>query len=299
MELSGGGVRREDLATASCGIAQALGVVNDWWTLLVIREIVGGETRFTGIQKALGISRRALTERLGELVENGIVERVAYSERPPRHEYQLTGKGKGLIPVLLALQDFGDRYVAGNGAITAQAEDTSGEATRIRDLVGSVIPGLTLPDAGGAATRLRPDGHWRVVYFFVAGFVPDDPTYPLGWDDVPGAVGCLVETSAYADRFAEFAACGADVVGVSAQEPAKLAAFGGQLDLPFPLLSDQNLMVAAALRLPIFTMGGATRYKRQSLLLDPGGTVRHVQIPITDPADSAREMLDVLRASRR
>ena len=58
-------MKREDLTDASCGIAQALGVVGDWWTLLVVREIAGGVTRFDALQRSLGISRRALTERLG------------------------------------------------------------------------------------------------------------------------------------------------------------------------------------------------------------------------------------------
>ncbi len=68
-------MRRDDLADASCGIAQALGVVGDWWTLLVLREVTGGVTRFDALQASLGISRRALTERLAGLVEHGVLAR--------------------------------------------------------------------------------------------------------------------------------------------------------------------------------------------------------------------------------
>ncbi len=289
-------MKREDLTDASCGIAQALGVVGDWWTLLVVREIAGGVTRFDALQRSLGISRRALTERLGGLVDHGVLARAAYSEHPPRFDYVLTAKGEGLIPVLLALQEFGDRHVMGDGSLTATAAVSSGEARRVHDLVGSRVADVTLPSHRGEPVSLVPTSGWRVVYFFPGAFAPDRPGYPAGWGDVPGAAGCTLESTTYAAHHPEYVAAGADVVGVSSQATEEQAAFADHAGLPFPLLSDVELRLSTALRLPAFRVAGTDRYKRQTLLLDAAGTVRHAQMPITDPAGSVTEMLSTLRA---
>jgi DNA-binding HxlR family transcriptional regulator/peroxiredoxin len=288
-------VKREDLTDASCGIAQALGVVGDWWTLLVVREIAGGVTRFDALQRSLGISRRALAERLGGLVDHGVLARTAYSEHPPRFDYLLSAKGEGLIPVLLALQEFGDRHVMGDGSLTATAAASSGEARRVHDLVGSQVPDLTLPSHRGETMSLVPATGWRVVYLFPGAFAPDRAGYPAGWGDVPGAAGCTLESTTYAAHHAEYVAAGADVVGVSSQAAEEQAAFADHAGLPFPLLSDVELRLSTALRLPAFRVAGTDRYKRQTLLLDATGTVRHAQMPITDPAGSVTEMLTTLR----
>lgn len=290
-------MKRDDLADATCGIAQALGVVGDWWTFLVVREVAGGTTRFDGIQSALGISRRALSERLGHLVEHGILSRAPYSERPVRHDYLLTAKGEGLLPVLLALQEFGDRYVLGDGAVTATAAATSVEAQRVHDLVGTKVADVELPAHTGEAIRLPPaDGGWRVVYFFPGAFAPGARAYPAGWGDIPGAAGCTLESTTYAAHHREFVAAGADVVGISSQRTDQQAAFAEHAGLPFALLSDVDLRVGTAMRLPAFRVAGTDRYKRQTLLVDPTGAVRHAQMPITDPAGSVTEMLDRVRA---
>lgn len=289
-------MKRDDLADATCGIAQALGVVGDWWTFLVVREVAGGTTRFDGIQAALGISRRALSERLGHLVEHGVLARTPYSERPLRHDYLLTAKGEGLLPVLLALQEFGDRHVLGDGAVTATAAATSVEAQRVHDLVGSTVVDIELPSHAGEQVRLRPqDGGWRVVYFFPGAFAPGSPAYPAGWGDIPGAAGCTLESTTYAAHFPAFLAAGADVMGVSSQRTDQQAAFAEHAALPFTLLSDVDLRLGTALRLPAFRVAGADRYKRQTLLIDSTGAVRHAQMPITDPAGSVTEMLAVVR----
>lgn len=288
-------MKRDDLADATCGIAQALGVVGDWWTFLVVREVAGGTTRFDGIQAALGISRRALTERLGHLVEHGVLARKPYNERPPRHDYLLTARGEGLLPVLLALQEFGDRHVLGDGAVTATAAPSSVEAQRVHDLVGRRVPDLGLPAHTGEKLWVRPVEGWRVVYFFPGAFAPGARAYPAGWGDIPGAAGCTLESTTYAAHHDEFAAAGADVVGISSQRTDQQAAFAEHAGLPFPLLSDVDLRLGTAMRLPAFRVAGTDRYKRQSLLVDDTGTVRHAQMPITDPAGSVTEMLDVVR----
>lgn len=289
-------MRRDDLADASCGIAQALGVVGDWWTLLVLREVTGGVTRFDALQSSLGISRRALTERLTGLVKNGVLARTAYSDRPPRFDYVLTAKGEGLIPVLLALQEFGDKHVMGDGSTTATAAASSGEARRVHALVGRQVPTTALPSHRGSEVGLGAGEGWRVVYFFPGAFAPGGTGYPAGWGDIPGSAGCTLESTTYAAHHDEFAAAGATVLGVSSQRTEDQAAFAEHAALPFDLLSDVDLRVGTALRLPAFRVAGTDRYKRQTLLLDHAGTVRHAQMPITDPSGSVTDMLATLRS---
>ncbi|MEV4397480.1 helix-turn-helix domain-containing protein [Nonomuraea sp. NPDC049607] len=94
-----------------CSIANALAVVGERWSLLAMREIMLGVRRFDQIARNTGASRDILTARLRKLVEVGLLERVPYERHPPRHEYVLTDAGQALHTVLLALMDWGDRYV--------------------------------------------------------------------------------------------------------------------------------------------------------------------------------------------
>jgi DNA-binding HxlR family transcriptional regulator len=100
----------------NCSIARAVEVVGEWWTPLVLRELFSGRRRFEEILQNLGISRNILTDRLATLVEHGIVDRVPYQDAPIRHEYRLTDKGRDLFPVLVALQNWGDRWESPAGA---------------------------------------------------------------------------------------------------------------------------------------------------------------------------------------
>jgi DNA-binding HxlR family transcriptional regulator len=97
-----------------CSIARTLEVLGERWTLLVIRDVFTGYRRFDQIQEHLGVARNVLTARLGWLLDEGILERRPYQERPPRHEYFLTEKGLDLWPVLVALMHWGDRHYAGD-----------------------------------------------------------------------------------------------------------------------------------------------------------------------------------------
>ncbi|QWF76698.1 winged helix-turn-helix transcriptional regulator [Amycolatopsis sp. CA-230715] len=283
-------MKYRELADADCAIAQALGVVGDWWTLLVVRDIAGGLTRFDALQQELDISRKTLTERLKALVADGVVEKVHYSERPPRYEYRLTDTGRGLLPVLVALQDWGTRFVAGDGSLTATSSPTSAEARRVRALVGTRVPAtLLISDTGEPMT---PTGQgWSVLYAFPGAFAPRGNPLPPGWGDIPGAPGCTLESTTYRDRFAEFDGRGVTVRGVSTQRPDQLRAFSEHAALPFALLSDSDLALTAALRLPTFRAGGVDRLKRLTLLVDPGQVIRAVQFPVTDPAGSVGEAL--------
>ena len=136
----------------NCSVAQCLDVVGEWWSMLIVRDVFLGVTRFDEFQERLGISRNILNQRLSRLVETGILERVPYQERPPRYDYKLTKKGRDLWPVLTAMRQWGDRYAApagppvevvhrGCGHVT-EAELTCshcGEVMRPRDV--RTVPG--------------------------------------------------------------------------------------------------------------------------------------------------------------
>ena len=94
-----------------CGVARSLEIVGERWTLLIVRDAFLGIRRFEEFQSSLGIARNVLTDRLNRLVEEGIFDRVRYSERPERFEYRLTTKGRQLNIALTALREWGERYV--------------------------------------------------------------------------------------------------------------------------------------------------------------------------------------------
>ena len=98
-----------------CSVAQCLEVVGEWWSMLIIRDAFLGVTRFDQFQERLGISRNVLNQRLSYLVDNGVLERVPYSDHPPRFDYRLTSKGKDLWPVLTAMRQWGDQHAAPDG----------------------------------------------------------------------------------------------------------------------------------------------------------------------------------------
>ena len=103
---------RNDYDGQDCSIARALEVVGERWTLLIIRDAFLGLRRFDQFQESLGIARNVLTDRLGRLVEEGILRRVRYSERPERYEYRLTRKGGDLAIALTGLRQWGDKYLS-------------------------------------------------------------------------------------------------------------------------------------------------------------------------------------------
>ena len=103
---------RRDYEGQNCSVARALEVVGERWTLLIIRDAVLGLRRFEQFQESLGIARNVLTDRLNRLVDEGILDRVRYSERPERYEYRLTPKGRDLAVTLAGLRQWGDKYLS-------------------------------------------------------------------------------------------------------------------------------------------------------------------------------------------
>ncbi|PRY04473.1 helix-turn-helix domain-containing protein [Paraburkholderia sp. BL25I1N1] len=96
-----------------CPVARSLAIVGDRWTLLIMRELVLGVHRFDELQAQTGMSSHLLTTRLKRLEADGVIERRLYNERPPRHEYHQTQKGKELDPILMALRSWGQKWELG------------------------------------------------------------------------------------------------------------------------------------------------------------------------------------------
>jgi DNA-binding HxlR family transcriptional regulator len=105
-------VLKRDYEGQNCSIARALEVVGERWSLLIIRDVFLGLHRFDELQASLGIARNVLADRLNRLVEEGILERVRYSERPERFEYRLTDKGSELDVALAGLRQWGDKHLS-------------------------------------------------------------------------------------------------------------------------------------------------------------------------------------------
>lgn len=108
-------MKRTALGHHPCSIARTLDVVGEWWTPLILRDVAYGIQRFGEIQEDLGISANILSDRLDALLDDGLLETRVYQQRPQRHEYRLTEKGAGLIPALLALMEWGDRWTWPDG----------------------------------------------------------------------------------------------------------------------------------------------------------------------------------------
>jgi DNA-binding HxlR family transcriptional regulator/peroxiredoxin len=281
-----GAVRRSSYSPEpDCAIAQSLGVIGDGWELLIIRDLARGVDRFDLLAESLQISRKVLTERLNGLLDSGVVERTAYQERPTRYDYHLTPRGKGLLPVLVALQDWGDRWLLGDGELTGTNGDDEAPAHRVHELVGRRIPaGILLPATNGPRDVVAEGTKATVIFGYPA---TGNPTpLPTGWADIAGTAGCTLENKLFAERATDFAAADIAVHGVSTQRPDEQKAFAELENIPHLLLSDTDLTLAAALRLPTFRAGGYERLKRIVLIARPDRTITAVRYPVTDISDA-------------
>lgn len=101
---------RTNFSDMACSIARTLEVIGERWSLLIVRDAFYGVRRFDDFRQDLGIARNVLSDRLNTLVEQGVFERRQYQERPPRYEYRLTDKGRELLPVILTMMHWGDRW---------------------------------------------------------------------------------------------------------------------------------------------------------------------------------------------
>ncbi|WP_405950589.1 winged helix-turn-helix transcriptional regulator [Streptomyces prunicolor] len=274
-------------ADETCGIARAAVVLGDWWNVLILREIARGHVRFDALAAGIGLSRNVLTERLGRLVASGVLHRSLYQRRPVRYEYLFTDAGSALLPLLVAMQDWGDRWVLGDGTLTATVAEASAEHARVHAVVGTRLPDdLQLPDTTGADLPVvSPDAAATVLFTY--------PATGIDWGEppIPGAEGCRLENRLFRGAWPEFRRAGVDVRGISTQLPHEQAEFASAEEIPYPLLSDAADQLAAALRLPTFRGAGRLRHKRLVLVVDAERTVRHALFPVTDIPHAVEESL--------
>ncbi|HTJ98127.1 MAG TPA: helix-turn-helix domain-containing protein [Bordetella sp.] len=135
-------MKRKCLHASPCAIARTLDCIGDWWTLLILRDAYNGIRRFNAIQKNLGIPRNILTARLRMLVDRDILSIAPASDGSVYSEYVLTERGRDLVPVLVALRQWGERHAS---AI---------EATAMAELLDEVSRGRGGPmDAGMALAQ--------------------------------------------------------------------------------------------------------------------------------------------------
>jgi DNA-binding HxlR family transcriptional regulator len=121
-------MQRKSFGRMPCPIARGLERVGEWWSILILRDALHGLTRFDELRKSLGIAPNILTRRLNDLVEAGLLERRRYSERPPRHEYVPTARGRDFRPILVALLAWGNKHFAPEGASVLLVNTRTGDA---------------------------------------------------------------------------------------------------------------------------------------------------------------------------
>ena len=149
-----------------CPIARGLERVGEWWSILILRDAFYGLTRFDEFQKSLGIAPNMLTRRLDALVEAGLLERRRYSERPPRDEYVLTGRGRDFRPVLLAFMAWGNRHLAPEGVSVQLVDAATGrpaEPVLVDRATGRPLDGPDFIMAAGPAATERTRERMRRV----------------------------------------------------------------------------------------------------------------------------------------
>lgn len=142
-----------------CPVAKTLEIVGDRWTLLVVRDLLGGTRRFQDLQTGLpGLAPNILSDRLKLMEKHGLVARRLYSDHPPRAEYGLTAKGQELGVVIGALAAWGSRHAYTRSKLV---DADSGQAVRLgyfRADTGQRVSGRSVRLAGAAATRRHAPG---------------------------------------------------------------------------------------------------------------------------------------------
>jgi DNA-binding HxlR family transcriptional regulator len=122
-------MRRTRFHRWPCPIARSTDLFGDWWTPIVMREAFFGCRRFEQFQQRLGVSRATLGQRLNRLVDEGLLEKVPYQEKPVRYEYRLTDKGRAFFDVLAAMWRFGEDWLfrQGSGPVRLVDRETGDE----------------------------------------------------------------------------------------------------------------------------------------------------------------------------
>ena len=166
-----------------------------------------------------------------------------------------------------------------------------------KHLFGLRLPDLALTATNGDAVNLSRLAGRTVVYVYPRTGRPGQPL-PTGWDAIPGARGCTPQSCAFRDHYAELKTLGiAQLFGLSTQELDYQREAAERLHLPFAILSDNELKLTQALKLPTFEVDGMTLIKRMAWVVD-GGVISHVFYPVFPPDKSAEQVIAWIQASR-
>jgi peroxiredoxin len=163
-----------------------------------------------------------------------------------------------------------------------------------RHLKGMALPDLELPSTGNRRVNLSTVSAPRIVIYAYPMTGRPDRQLPQGWDDIPGARGCTPETCGFRDHHKDLAKLHAEVFGVSTQDTAYQQEMVKRLEVPFEVLSDEQMAFARALKLPTFTVDGMTLLKRLTIVAR-SGRVEHVFYPVFPPDKHAEEVIDWLK----
>lgn len=164
-----------------------------------------------------------------------------------------------------------------------------------RHLPGTELATIVLPSTAGELDLRAAAAGTLVLYVYPRTGRPGEPV-PDGWDATPGARGCTPQSCAFRDHRAELSELGADVIGMSAQTLADHEEFAGREHIPYPLVSDPELRLAAALGLPTFEIAGMRLYRRITLVARAGRIV-HAFYPVFPPDRNAADVVAWLRAN--
>ena len=163
-----------------------------------------------------------------------------------------------------------------------------------RHLIGMKLPDIALAATDGTKVRLSALKGRTVVYVYPRTGRPGQ-ALPTGWDAIPGARGCTPQSCGFRDHFAELKQLGvAALYGLSTQDIAYQREAAERLHLPFAILSDADLKLTRAMRLPTFTVDGMTLIKRMAWVIDDG-FASHVFYPVFPPDRSAGEVIGWLK----
>ncbi len=159
-------------------------------------------------------------------------------------------------------------------------------------LTGFLLPDMALMSTAGTLVNLAKLPGRTVVYCYPRTGRPDQAT-PTGWDAIPGARGCTPQSCAFRDHYQELQGLHTDVYGLSTQDTAYQQEAALRLHLPFPLLSDADLIFTKALRLPPFTVDSMTLIKRVTLIVEDGEIIK-VFYPVFPPDQNVANVIDWL-----
>ena len=136
-------MQRRCLDDSTCPVARSLDSIGDWWTLLIVRDAMLGIRRFSDFQRSLGLARNVLSTRLKKMVADGVMAMAPAADGTSYQEYQLTEKGEALLPVLVAMRQWGERFLFAPGEPRLEVvERLSGKALetmRVRDVDGRAL----------------------------------------------------------------------------------------------------------------------------------------------------------------